>query len=181
MVPLKHLSTWYCSATTDQRIASINDGSTKSWWHPDMKSALSTSPAFGSKFGQSFSHRVFICSLSEISRGKILPAHGAQLGRFYLESDWFQQPAVASCQSKVFSRVIYGRLLHPRFMDHDPGTVETASFIFWMAIELIGVKLAWKWSKQFLPSFLWFPLKFISVFCQNNGNRVSLTPALTIA
>ena len=80
-----------------------------------MKSALSvsTSPAFGSKFGQSFSHRVFICSLSEISRGKILPAHGAQLGRFYLESDWFQQPAVASCQSKVFSRVIYGRLLHP--------------------------------------------------------------------
>ena len=78
-----------------------------------MKSALSTSPAFGSKFGQSFSHRVFICSLSEISRGKILPAHGAQLGRFYLESDWFQQPAVASCQSKVFSRVIYGRLLQP--------------------------------------------------------------------
>ena len=69
----------------------------------------------------------------------------------------------------------------PRFMDHDPETVETASFIFWMALELIGVKLAWKWSKQFLPSFLWFPLKFISVFCQNNGNRVSLTPALTIA
>ena len=69
----------------------------------------------------------------------------------------------------------------PRFMDHDPETVETASFIFWMALELIGVKLAWKWSKQFLPSSLCFPLKFISVFCQNNGNRVSLTPSLTIA
>ena len=27
---LKHLFTWYCSKTTDQRIASNNDGSTKS-------------------------------------------------------------------------------------------------------------------------------------------------------
>ena len=117
------------------------------------------------------------------------------LARFWLASDfgsflarvWLASAAaaVSSCQSQVFCRVIYGReessaaTIYGSRSENHP--LPTANFIFWMALKLIGVKLAWKWSKQFLQSSLCFPLKFISVFCQNNGNRVSLTPALTIA